>query len=457
MKHVEEKSISYEIDYEKLAELDKTYLWHPFTHMKQYMSDEPIIIARGQGVRLFDVCGRSYYDGTSSIWLNVHGHCVRELDAAITLQLQQIAHSTLLGMSNVPAILLAEKLAEIAPDGLRRVFYVDNGAGAVEASIKIAIQFWANQGKKNKRLILGFYNNYHGDTLGAVGVAPDDMFHWPFFSLLPPHPRVPYPYPYRSSDPLNESLSAVEKVLQQRSEEIAAIIVEPVEGAGGIIVPPKGFLSELRRLSDEYNVLLIVDEVATGFGRTGFMFACNSENVSPDLMCLGKGISGGYLPIGATLATEKVFEAFLGEFGKTFFHGHSYSGNPLGAAVSLANLELLEKLLPQLQEKIELLSQSLKPILDEPFVGDLRQAGFMIGIELVKNRITKEGFAYGDQAGWKIAHAARERGLLVRPIGNVLIFMPPLASTLEELQDMTQILCEAFRVSRDELAKLARN
>jgi adenosylmethionine-8-amino-7-oxononanoate aminotransferase len=449
-----------EINHEILADLDKAYLWHPFTHMKQYIDGEPLIIERGEGVRVFDTRGRAYYDGTSSIWLNVHGHCVPELNQAIVQQLNQIAHSTLLGMSNVPAILLAERLIKIAPQCLKRVFYVDNGAGAVEVAIKIAVQFWANQGAKDKRFILGFYNNYHGDTLGAVGVAPDDMFHRAFLKLLPPHPRVPYPYPYRSisSDPLAESLEAVEDKLRRHRDEIAAVIVEPVEGAGGIIVPPRGFLSGLRRLCDQYDVLLIVDEVATGFGRTGLMFACNAEEVTPDLMCLGKGISGGYLPIGATLATEKIFEAFLGEVdsGKTLFHGHSYAGNPLGAAVSLANLDLLEKLLNQLPEKIKKLSSWLHPIADEPFVGEVRQAGFMVGVELVKDRKTKEGFAYRDQAGWKIANIAREKGLLVRPIGNVLIFMPPLASTDEELQEMTQILYEAFQASRNELARLAR-
>ncbi|MER3428946.1 MAG: adenosylmethionine--8-amino-7-oxononanoate transaminase [Pyrinomonas sp.] len=445
---------------EKLEALDKAHLWHPFTHMEQYIADDPLIIVRGEGVRLFDTRGRAYYDGTSSIWLNVHGHRVPELNRALTEQLGQVAHSTLLGMSNVPAILLAEKLAKIAPRGLTRVFYVDNGAGAVEAAIKIAVQFWANQGAPTKHLVLGFHNNYHGDTLGAVGVSPDEMFHWPFTALLPPHPRVPYPYPYRSAapDPLAESLQAAEEILRRRRDEIAAVIVEPVEGAGGIIVPPRGFLRGLRRLCDEYGALLIVDEVATGFGRTGPMFACHGEDVAPDLLCLGKGLSGGYLPIGATLATEKIFEAFLGEVdsGRTFFHGHSYAGNPLAAAVSLANLELLEKLLPRLPEKIEALSAWIFPLAEEPFVGDVRQAGFMVGIELVKDRATKEGFAYRDQVGWRVAHAARERGLLVRPIGNVLIFMPPLASTLEELQEMSHILCEAFRATRDDLAALAK-
>lgn len=444
--------------HDDLIAWDKTYLWHPFTHMKQYLASEPLIIARGEGVRLQDTHGRWYYDGTSSIWLNVHGHHVAELDKAIREQLDNIAHSTLLGMSNVPATILAKRLIDIAPSGLQRVFYADNGAGAIEAAIKMAVQYWANRGASDKRLILGFENNYHGDTLGAVGVSPDPLFHWPFMRLLPNHPRVPYPYPYRSmtGDALSESLDAAELVLRSKGHEIAAVIVEPVEGAGGIIVPPKGFLRDLRELCNRYEALLIVDEVATGFGRTGTMFACNAENVSPDLLCLGKGISGGYLPIAATLATEEIFQVFLSEdFRKTFFHGHSYAGNALGAAVSLANLDLLEQLLPTLQEKSQYLSDLLIPLIDEPFVGEIRQAGFMIGIELVQNRAEKTPFPYEAQAGWIVANRARELGLLVRPIGNVLIFMPPLAATHLELKEMVSLLYEAFVTTRTKLSCIA--
>ena len=444
--------------HENLIAWDRAYLWHPFTHMKQYLDAEPLIIARGEGVRVQDTRGRWYYDGTSSIWLNVHGHRVAQLDRAIRQQLDQIAHSTLLGMSNVPATVLAKRLIDIAPRGLKRVFYADNGAGAVEAAIKIAVQYWANRGTNGKHLVLGFENNYHGDTLGAVGISPDTLFHWPFVNLLPGHPRVPYPYPYRSvsSDPLDESLSAARAVLRQRKDEIAAVIVEPVEGAGGIIVPPRGFLRGLRQLCDEYDALLIVDEVATGFGRTGWMFACDAEGITPDLLCLGKGISGGYLPIAATLATEEVFAAFVSDdFRKSFFHGHSYAGNPLGAAVALANLELLEQLLPTLPEKADHLARLLAPIAEEPFVGDVRQAGFMVGIELVQNREDKTPFPYEAQAGWIVADRARELGLLVRPIGNVLIFMPPLAATHAELDAMVRILRESFAETHQALSHVA--
>ncbi len=442
----------------ELARLDAAHVWHPFTPMRQYADTRAPVIVRGDGVRIQDAEGRWYFDGTSAIWLNVHGHRVPELDAAIADQLGRIAHSTLLGQANVPSILLAERLAAVAPPGLCRVFYTDNGAGAVEAAIKMAVQFWANQGG-DRRLVLGFTDNYHGDTLGAVGVAADDLFHAPFLGLLPGHPRVPYPKRFRADDPdrvLDESLSAADRTLRDR-DDIAAVIVEPVQGAAGIIPSPPGFLKGLRALCDEHDVLLIVDEVATGFGRTGTMFACEPEGITPDLLCIGKGLTGGYLPVAATLATERVFDAFLGDIdqGKTFFHGHSYTGNPLGCAAALANLDLLDRLLPQLPANARVLAAALEPLASHPFVGDVRRAGFMTGIELVRDRTTGEGFAYRDRAAWCVTDAARERGLLVRPIGNVVIFMPPLGSSREELGEMSTILREAFEDATPTLQELA--
>ncbi len=440
---------------ETLVAWDKRYVWHPFTPMKQYMAGDPVIIRRGRGVMLEDIYGNWYYDGTSSIWLNVHGHNVPELNAAIEAQLRRVAHATMLGQANVPAVVLAKRLIDVAPPGLQRVFYSDSGATAVEIALKMAVQFWANQGRPSKRYILGFLNNYHGDTLGAVGVAPDPLFHWPFLDLLPGHPRVPYPYPHER---LAESLEAVEDVLRTRHEELAAVIVEPVEGAGGILPAPPGFLSKLRALCDRYDMLLIVDEVATGFGRTGRLFACEADQVTPDLLCLGKGLSGGYLPLAATLTTERIFEAFLGEVEerKTFFHGHSYTGNPLGCAVALASLERLLALLPSLPKKIERLQAGLAPLADHPFIAEVRQAGFMVGIEIVADRPSRTHFPYGAQVGFLVARHARRRGMLVRPIGSVLIFMPPLASSEAELDDMTAILRGAFEDALPELESLAR-
>ncbi len=447
---------------EALAKLDKQHVWHPFTHMQLYLESDPLIIWRGEGVKVQDVQGRWYYDGVSSIWLNVHGHHVPEIDAAIRGQLELIAHSTLLGQGNVPSILLARRLAELAPAGLSRAFYSDSGAAAVEIALKIAIQYWANQGRGQKRFILGFTDGYHGDTLGAMAVAPDEIFHWPFFDLLPPHPQAPYPHCYRC--PLNREypvceiacLEAVEEKLRANAGQLAAVILEPVQGAAGIIPAPPGYLKALRDLCDRYEVLLIVDEVATGFGRTGPLFACQAEGITPDLICLGKGLSGGYLPLAATLTTETIFAAFLGEINerKTFYHGHSFTGNPLGCAAALANLELLEALLPTLPEKISLVAERLAPLREHPFVGDVRQAGLMIGIELAADRVTRRAFPWEAQAGWKVAHAARRRGMLIRPIGSVVIFMPPLAAARVELEEMSQILLDAFAEATPELAAL---
>jgi len=360
-------------------------------------------------------------------------------------------------MGNAAATVFAERLVDVAPEGLSRVFYTDNGAGAVEAAIKMAIQFWANQGEQ-RPFILGFTDNYHGDTLGAVGVAWDDTFHRPFLGLLPGHPRVRFPHPYRSGSPetcLADSLAEAEAVLGSRNN-IAAVIVEPVEGAAGIIVPPPGFLAGLRDLCDRHDVLLIVDEVATGFGRTGTMWACDADGISPDILCTGKGISGGYLPLAATLTTDRVYEAFLGDVAehKTFFHGHSYTGNALGCAAAIASLDLLEALLPELPAKVWQIHEALAPIEQEPAIGEVRQAGFMVGIEFVRERATKQGFPAAMRAPWLVADAARARGLLVRPIGNVLVFMPPLGSTPDELDQMTGILRHAFVDAREALESL---
>lgn len=442
---------------EELRALDRAHVWHPFTHMEHYTdpaTTTPMIV-RGEGVKVQDTEGNWYDDGTSSIWLNVHGHHIPQLDQALRDQLECISHSTLLGLSNVPSTLLAERLVQIAPPGLQRVFFTDNGAGAVEAALKIAIQHFANIGQE-RPFVLGFHNNYHGDTLGAVGVAADELFHAPFLGLLPDHPRVPYPATFRHPHPeraLDESLDAVDRTLAKRSD-IAAVIVEPVEGAAGIIPSPRGFLAGLRERCDRYGVLLIVDEVATGFARTGTMFACEPEGITPDILCLGKGITGGYLPVAATMTTDAVFETFLGEPTRTFFHGHSYTGNPLGCAVALANLDLLEPLIAELPTKIAQLAVDLAPLRSHSFVGDLRHAGFMIGIELVQDA-ELHPFPYEAQAGWLVANAARERGLLVRPIGNTVIFVPMPGAPAEDLHRMATTLVAAFDDAELSLKELA--
>jgi adenosylmethionine-8-amino-7-oxononanoate transaminase len=442
--------------YEELAQKNKEYVWHPFTQMKSYIEDDPLIIAYGEGRKLYDMHGNGYWDGVSSIWLNVHGHRVKELDDAIKKQLDQIAHSTLLGMANVPAILLAEKIVELMPKGLRKVFYSDAGATAVEIAIKMAFQYWQHKGKPEKQKFVTMKEAYHGDTIGAVSVGAIDMYHETFRSLLFPSMKISYPYIYRSpygEDPAiiaKKHLEEMEALLQEHAHEIAAVIVEPiVQGASGIIVMPEGYLKGLRELCTTYDVLLIADEVATGFGRTGAMFACDHEGVTPDILTAGKGLTGGYLPVAITVATDEIYNAFLGEYEekKTFFHGHSYTGNPLGCAAALANLELFEKqnLVEDAANKSGYIAQRLQSFYKLRHVGDIRQKGFMIGIELVADKETKAPYHWSERVGVRTCQRARELGMLLRPLGNVIVFMPPLASTIEELEEMIVILYQAIQ------------
>lgn len=441
--------------YRELAEKDKRYVWHPFTQMKDYLADDPVIIAGGEGRKLYDVLGNRYWDGVSSIWLNVHGHRVPELDAAIREQLGLIAHSTLLGMANIPSILLAERLIQIMPGGLAKVFYSDNGATSVEIAVKMAFQYWRHRGRPGKKRFVTMNEAYHGDTIGAVSVGAIDLLRQAFSPLLFPSIKVPYPYVYRSpfSDDPRKAAEAclwqLEQALIEHADEVAAVIVEPVvQGAGGIIVMPGGFLKGMRDLCTRYDVLLIADEVATGFGRTGAMFACQHEGVTPDILTAGKGITGGYLPLAVTVATEEIFNAFLGgyEEKKTFFHGHSYTGNQLGCAVALANLDLFRKndLVNSVAQKSLSLSLLLGGFYRLTHVGDVRQKGFMAGIELVADRKNKEPYDWADQVGVRVSRRARELGMLTRPLGNVIVFMPPLATTVEELEEMTDILYRAI-------------
>lgn len=443
-----------QLTYEELSEKNRQYLWNPFTQMKDYLADDLLIIESGKGRRLQDVNGKEYWDGVSSVWLNVHGHRVPELDTAIRNQLDKIAHSALLGMANVPAILLAEKLIEIAPKGLGKVFYSDSGAESVEIALKMAFQYWKNNGIDSKNTFVTMRDGYHGDTVGAVSVGAIEIFHQVYAPLMFPSIKVPFPNVYRNpfgdteEVVKNGSLQTVQETFQQHGHEIAAMIVEPVQGAGGMIPMPKGYLRELRALCSEFNILFIVDEVATGFGRTGKMFACEHEGVTPDILTVAKGITGGYLPIAATLTTDEIYDAFYADYDeyKTLYHGHSYTGNQLGCAVSLANLELFErnKVVVGVEYKATWLAKELEPFRAIPHVGDVRQHGFMIGIELVADKETKQPYPVSKRMGVRVARRCRELGLLLRPLTDVVVFMPPLASTLEELREMVTILKQAI-------------
>lgn len=441
----------------QLRNWDRRYLWHPFTQMQEWEQEDPLIIERGNGSYLIDTEGNRYLDGTSSIWVNLHGHRHPTLNQAIKKQLDNIAHSTFLGLSNPPAIELARALIQIAPKKLTRVFYSDNGSTAVEIALKMAVQYWQQRhpeaGPKNTFLHLKMA--YHGDTIGAVSVGNIALFHSRFKPLLFPTLAAEPPYCYRC--PLKLAypsckiacIDPIEQILKRRHRELAGFIIEPLmQAAAGMIPQPDGYLKRVRALCTKYNVLLITDEVATGFGRTGTMFACEHERITPDLMAISKGLTGGYMPLAATLTTDEIYRGFLGTYDefKTFFHGHSFTGNPLGCALALANLQVFrqEKTLSRLSAKITMLTQWLKPIADTPHVGDVRQRGFMVGIELVQDKTTKAPYPLSAKAGHHVAAIARSKGLILRPIGNVLVLIPPLSTTKEELKKMLEIIKQSI-------------
>ena len=440
-----------------LEKIDQSVLWHPFTQMRDYGQIPPLVVEEGKGPYVKDIYGKWYLDGVSSLWVNVHGHRKKEIDQAIIRQIGKIAHTTLLGISNVPAIELAEQLVKIAPRGLAKVFYSDNGSTAVEVALKMAFQFWKQSSKKapEKRKFIALTNGYHGDTIGSVSVGGIDLFHGIYKPLLFPTFRVESPYCYRCSLRLAypgcrvECLNLLEKTMKKHHSEAAALILEPmVQGAGGMVVFPGGYFKEVRFLCNKYHILMIADEVATGFGRTGKMFACEHEKVSPDLMAVSKGISAGYLPLAATLTTQEIYQAFLGEGQelKTFYHGHSYTGNPLACSAALASLELFkkERILEALPSRIQFLKRELQRFYQIPAVGDIRQKGLMVGIELVADRKKKTPFPMEAKVGLKIVLEARKRGVIIRPLGDVMVLMPPLSTTKEELKKLTQVIFDSI-------------
>jgi adenosylmethionine-8-amino-7-oxononanoate aminotransferase len=439
-------------DYDSLARWDREHLWHPFTQMQGFVKEELLIIDRGDGPYLYDLQGRRYLDGVSSLWCNVHGHRRPELDRALVAQMERVAHSTLLGLAHPPAIVLARRLAEIAPPGLTRVFYSDDGSTAVEAALKMAYQYWQLKGRREKRRFLKLKEGYHGDTLGAVSVGGINLFHETYRPLLFETLTAPAPYCYRCEDRENcreQCLAELVRLVEEHHGELAAVILEPVmQGAAGMIPQPPGYLAKVREVTRQHDVLLICDEVAVGFGRTGTMLASEQERVSPDLLCLAKGITGGYLPLSATLATDEIYQAFLGEFEefKTLFHGHTFTGNPLAAAVSLASLDVFEKdrVLENLPAKIELLEARLYELASHPHVGDVRQRGFMVGIELVADKKTREPFPVARRTGHRVILEARKLGAILRPLGDVLVLMPPLCLTADELETLCRLTSEAI-------------
>jgi adenosylmethionine-8-amino-7-oxononanoate aminotransferase len=472
---------------DSLKALDLKNLWHPFTQQTEWAGDlprSPLVIAKAKGAYLYDARGRKYLDGVSSLWANLHGHRHPAIDRAVKRQLGRAAHTTFLGLTHEPGIRLADELIRLAPKSLSRVFYSDSGSTAVEVALKMAYQSHLQSRAPRRSEFLALKESYHGDTIGSVSVGGIGLFHAKFRPLLfkthfAPSPhclRCPYnrrkeetaegvqTYAYDGENPKPgdaraatgcrwECLGQAEAILKNRRGKIAAAVAEPiVQGASGIRVAPPGYLKGLARLCAKYGVPLIADEVATGFGRTGRLFACEQEDVRPDLMCLAKGISGGYLPLAATLASERIYRTFLGRYDefKTFFHGHTYTANPLACAAGRASLGLLREKngLSGVRRKSRELAGLLEELRPLPWVGHLRQAGLMVGIELVKNKSGMEPFAPALRIGKKICDEARNSGLLLRPLGDVIVLMPPLSITAAELAKLVRGVRRAVETVR---------
>jgi adenosylmethionine-8-amino-7-oxononanoate aminotransferase len=429
-------------------------VWHPFTPQSVWELDDAPVIDRAEGFDLIDTDGNRYIDGVSSLWVNIHGHSHPTIVRAIKEQTDKLQHSTFLGLTHPLAIELAERLVALAPGRLSRVFFSENGAAAVEVALKMAFSYWRNIGAQRTRFVR-LVDAYHGDTIGAVSVGGIERFHETYRPLLFETAAIPNAYCYRC--PVGKTYpecniacaDVLSDVLEREGSNVAAVVVEPlVQGAAGMITAPDGHLARIAEITRAHGTLLIVDEIATGFGRTGTMFACEHEGVEPDIMTVGKGITGGYLPLSATLATEEIYDAFLGppQAHRTLYHGHSYSANPITCAAALANLDVFdeERTLEKVGPKADLLQRLLKPLADHPHVGEVRQRGLMVGIELVRDKATKELFEEALQMGARVAKAARPRGAIIRPLGDVVVLMPPLAIDEERLERLVEITAEAI-------------
>jgi len=440
-------------------EIPRDPVWYPFTQMQEFAEYSPLIITAAKGCWLEDEQGRCYLDGVSSLWANVHGHRHPVIDRAIEEQLGRVAHTTMLGLSHPGGIELARELVTLAPEGLSRVFYSDSGATGVEIALKMAYQYWQLRGEKQRYRFLRLSEAYHGDTIGAVSLGGMDLFHERFRRLLFETIKVPTPHLYRhpfavqdEKEIVEQYFSLTEELIARYAKESCGFFVEPlIQGAAGMIVHPPGYLKLLRDLTRKHNILLIADEVAVGFGRTGKMFASEWEDVSPDLLCLGKGITGGYLPLAATMTTEEIFSAFLGDFRelKTFFHGHTYTGNPLACAAALASLKVFaeEKTLETsvFEPKLQRYRTGMKRLEQLTHVGSVRYRGLMGGVELVKDKKTKEPFPFEKRLGYQVIMEARKEGVMLRPLGDVIVLMPPLAVSLEELDLLFDATEKAIR------------
>ena len=432
---------------------DSEHVWHAFTQMANY---DPLVIDSASGCVLTDIQGNTYIDAVSSLWCNVHGHQHPTINAAIRQQLDQVAHVTSLGMSNPTTIQLAKRLVDITPENLNHLFFSGDGSSSVEVAMKMAFQYWQQKSepRPNKTQYVALGSAYHGDTLGSVSVGGVQRFHEMFKPLLFDVLRLDSPDTYRLPDGVTTAqdatqfyLNQLESLLQQHHSTIAAMIIEPVvQGAAGMIMQPPGYLAGVRQLTQKHDVLLIADEVAVGFGRTGAMFACNHEDIQPDLMCLAKGLTGGYITMAATLATTEIWKAFLGDSSRTFYHGHTYSGNPLAAAAALANLDIFEteQTMVNVRERTKQLADLLKPLTDHRHVGDVRQRGLIVAIELVADKDNKTSFENIGASGSAVCKAALEQGVWLRPLRDTIVIMPPLSISESEITKIVTVVEQAI-------------
>ncbi|WDI43416.1 adenosylmethionine--8-amino-7-oxononanoate transaminase [Bremerella sp. P1] len=435
---------------QQLNDWDKHYVWHAFTQMACY---EPLIIESAEGCELIDTEGRRLIDGVSSMWCNVHGHRHPTIDAAIQQQLGKVAHVTNLGCSNSTTIQLAKRLADLSPGDLDHTFFCSDGASALEVAIKLAFQYWhqCENPKPQKTSYIGFEDAYHGDTIGTISVGGVDRFNAVFKPLMFPVHRLPIPdrrTPTFATS-CQHHLQTLEETLAKHHESIAAVVIEPlVLGAAGMIMQPEGYLRGVRQLTRKYDVLMIADEVAVGMGRTGTMFACQQEDVVPDILCLGKGLSGGYLPMSAAIATTEIWNAYLGDYdeAKQLCHGHTFGGNPLSAAAAMATLDVFEQedTLAQLPDKIQRIAEHLSRLIEHPHVGNVRQIGMIAAIELVKNRETGEHFPWTERHGHQVCQFALDHGLWIRPLGDVIVIMPPLAVSMDQIDTMCEVIAQGI-------------
>ncbi|MFH1541401.1 MAG: adenosylmethionine--8-amino-7-oxononanoate transaminase [Elusimicrobiota bacterium] len=446
----------------KWLEKDQKYIWHPYTQMKDYQKFPPILIEKTKGIKLYDDKGNFYYDTISSWWCNVHGHNHSKIKSAIKKQLNSLDHIMFAGFTHKSAILLAEKIVSITPKKLTKVFFSDNGSTSVEVALKMSFQYWQNNGKKTKTKFVSLDLGYHGDTIGAMSVSGVGIFNEVFSRLFFSSFKIPSPYCYRC--PMNklqsncsiECIKPLENLLKTEAKEISAIILEPlVMAAGGMIIYPKEYLKKVSKLAKKYDILLILDEVATGFGRTGKMFACEYvDDIEPDFMCLSKGITSGTLPLAVTLTTDEIYKTFYDDYNKkkTFYHGHTYTANPISCAAALASLEIFEEenTLNRIKSLIPIFHKEMERFRAIPLVGDVRYIGMIGAIELVKDKKTKLPFSFEERIGLKIYREGLKNGIILRPLGNIIYLYLPLSIKKNE---MFTILNKTFNAIEGQMIK----